>query len=146
MTQPRISGSALIYGSLAGWGLSAAPSLVLNLILAHYYLGRGILLADVQPTMLASASVIGMFAAISLLASGFGGWSAARLAGRDALRHGAWTGILYLGTGMLAFASPFPNVMPTWHVVTTAALTLPLALPGSWMADHVRPEPYPALG
>jgi hypothetical protein len=133
---------AVLLGSLAGWGLSYLMSLSASISLARYYQMGGMPLEQIPRHMAESLTVTLTFLTLSLLASLFGGWSTANIAGHDPIKHGVATGMFYVATGLIAYLSPFPNGLPFWQAVITVILTVPLAMLGSILARSG--DPYPA--
>ncbi len=72
-----------------------------------------------------------------------GGFLAATLAGREHLRHGAWTGIVALVLSLLTLALPSPEgaSMPWWSMVLALVTTVPAAIVGGYLAGRRNGRP-----
>jgi hypothetical protein len=133
---------AVLVGSLAGWGLSYLLSLTTSVTLARYYVTTGMPLDEVARHMGESLTATLAFLSLSLIASAFGGWSSANVAGHDRMKHGLATGLFYMATGLIGYLSPFPNNLPLWQAFVTLLLSVPVAMLGSTLTPERGTYPH----
>jgi len=83
-----------------------------------------------DPSLLSASLVIGT------LATGLGGYAAARLAGCHRVRHGAFVGLIGVFLGLLAFAPAAPVTRPPlWYDLLAFLLLIPAGALGGALAD-----------
>ena len=75
------------------------------------------------------------FQAISILWLVTGGFTAAKFAGRDHVRHGGWTGAGALVVGLLTLALPTDQApIPWWSHALSFIVTVPASMLGGYFA------------
>lgn len=72
-----------------------------------------------------------------------GGFTAATLARRDHVRHGAWTGVFTfaLGAFFALLPSPAGAGVPWWYNPMALAITIPAAIAGGYLAARRAARP-----
>ena len=83
-----------------------------------------------DPSLLAGSLMIG------ILATGLGGYTAARVAGEYRVRHGAFVGLVGVALGLLAFGpSPTAERPPLWFDLLRFLALIPAGALGGALAD-----------